>query len=190
MLELPFCPSSQMKVLQWNLNSSLPSAIHLSSLLTTAFRLAFSLTHSLYSSNRDRIRLLLWILRIRLITGFFALSTQPVWKMIRTILLPESPSVSSEIACLIDWCCSRWMGLWNTSPHKVHGYISFRKGKNNWSEVISDSGIGETERLIGSSDEIGFWRDLVEEQGDWIEGLWWVGVLMIFCLLDEKIRLM
>lgn len=57
---------------------------------------------------------------------------------------------------------------------------------------MSDSGIGETERLIGSSDEMGFWRDLVEEEGEGIEGLWWAGLLIFWTgsgLLEEKMRL-
>lgn len=56
MPEAPFSPKSQRKVAQWNLNSSLPSAMHRSSLLLPAmFRAAFDFTCSLYSSNRVRI---------------------------------------------------------------------------------------------------------------------------------------
>ena len=140
-LEFPFCPKLQRNVEQWNLRSSLPSAMHLSSRLRTApFRAALDFTDSLYSSNLASIFELLWIFKIRWIFGIFSLSVQPVLNMIRTMLFPESPSMSSETACFRAWCCSRFCGFWKTSPHAGHGKISFRRGKNWWSAEISDSG--------------------------------------------------
>lgn len=140
-LEFPLSPKSQRNVEQWNLKSSLPSAMHLSSRFFAApFRAALAFTDSLYSSNLDSIFGLLWIFKIRIILGLFWLSVQPVLNMIRTMLLPASPSWSSETACLMAWCCSRSWGCWKISPQVVQGKISLRRGKKWVSEEISDSG--------------------------------------------------
>ena len=115
--------------------------MHLSSRLPAApFLAAFALTSSLYSSNLARIFGLLWIFKIRWISGFLTLSVQPVLNMIRTMFFPESPSMSSDTACLVAWCCSRKCGFWKISPQAVHGKISLRRGKNGLSDEMSDSG--------------------------------------------------
>ena len=206
--EFPLSPRSHRNVEQWNLNSSFPSAMHLSSrLLTAPFRAALALTVSLYSSNLESIFGLLWIFKIRWSIGLLWLSVHPVLNMIRTMFLPESPSTSSETACLVAWCCSRNWGLGKISPQAVQGKISFRRGKKGLSAEISDSEQDPDFFLRGGSDEwvsgwmmrgtMECWDDLAEDKVVVVMGVGgvvvgWVWVMEEMLALqesEEKMRL-
>lgn len=93
--EDPFKPREHMKVVQWNRNSSLPSAMHRGCFFGCFVALALML--SLYSSNLVMVLGVLWTLRMRSIlhTGnsFFI---QLDWNMISTMFLLVSSGPSSD----------------------------------------------------------------------------------------------
>lgn len=94
-LEEPFRPREQLKEVQWNLRSSLPSAMQRGCFLESFVALAFM--ESLYSSNLVMVFCVLWTLRMRSIlhTGdcFFS---QLEWNIISTMFLLVSSGPSSE----------------------------------------------------------------------------------------------
>lgn len=55
---------------------------------------------------------------------------QPERKMMRTMLLPESASESSEREWWVAWWRSRRWGLLRTSPHAGQGKTSLREAKD------------------------------------------------------------
>lgn len=91
----PWRPREQVKVVQWNLKSSFPSAMHLGYFFASL--LALLLMEFLYSSNRAIVFSELWIFRILSIlrTGacFFS---QLDWNMISTIFLLVSSGPNSD----------------------------------------------------------------------------------------------
>uniref|UniRef100_A0A7C9APL8 Uncharacterized protein n=1 Tax=Opuntia streptacantha TaxID=393608 RepID=A0A7C9APL8_OPUST len=101
-LEEPRAPREHVKVVQWNLSSSLPSAAHLGFFLVLL--LARSLTKSLQSSNRWMVFCVLWTFNIRsilhIVRSFF---NQLDLNIISTMLRPESSGPSSETACRTAW---------------------------------------------------------------------------------------
>jgi len=94
-LEDPFRPREHAKEVQWNLSSSLPSAMQRGCFLGSFVALAFM--ESLYSSNLVMVFWVLWTLRMRSIlhTGdcFFS---QLEWNIISTMFLLVSSGPSSE----------------------------------------------------------------------------------------------
>jgi len=96
-LEEPSEPREQVKVVQWNLNSSLPSAAHLGFFLVLLSARVF--TASLQSSNRWIVRCVLWTFNIRSILQIgLSFLSQLDLKMISTIFRPESSGPSSDTA--------------------------------------------------------------------------------------------
>lgn len=99
-LEEPFMPKEHTEVVQWNLRSSLPSAMQRGCFLLGSCFVALDLMDSLYSSNLAIVLWVLWTLRMRSIlqTGdcFFS---QLEWNMISTmfLLVSSGPSSDTEI---------------------------------------------------------------------------------------------
>uniref|UniRef100_A0A7C8YFV8 Uncharacterized protein n=1 Tax=Opuntia streptacantha TaxID=393608 RepID=A0A7C8YFV8_OPUST len=98
-LDEPFRPREHIKVVLWNLRSSLPSAMHLECFFGSF--VAFDLIKSLYSSNLLMVFWVLWTLRTLSIwhTGVCFFS-QLDWNMISTMFLLVSSGPSSDTACL------------------------------------------------------------------------------------------
>lgn len=94
-LDEPRAPSEHVRVVQWNLSSSFPSAAHLGFFLVLLFARIF--TASLQSSNRWIVRCVLWTFSIRsmLQIGLSFLSQLDL-KIISTILRLESSGPSSD----------------------------------------------------------------------------------------------
>lgn len=94
-LEEPRAPSEQVKVVQWNLRSSFPSAAHLGFFFVLL--LAFNLTISLQSSNRWMVLCVLCTFNIRSILHIgLSFFSQLDLNIISTMFLPESSGPSSD----------------------------------------------------------------------------------------------
>ena len=96
-LEDPLRPNEHLKVVQWNLKSSFPSAMHLGCFLGSF--VALDLMKSLYSSNLFIVLWVFWTLRILSIwhTGV-CFSSQLDWNIISTMFLLVSSAPNSETA--------------------------------------------------------------------------------------------
>lgn len=94
-LDEPFRPSEHIKVVQWNLRSSLPSARQRGCFLGSLVALA--LMASLYSSNFEMVLGVFWTFSMRSIlqTGACFLS-QLDWNMISTMFLLVSSGPNSD----------------------------------------------------------------------------------------------
>ena len=98
-LDEPRAPSVQVKVVQWNLKSSLPSAAHLGFFLLLLSARVF--TASRQSSNRWIVRCVFWTFNIRSIwqIGLSFLSQLDL-KIISTMFRPESSGPSSDTVAI------------------------------------------------------------------------------------------
>lgn len=94
-LEEPLKPNEQFKVVQWNLRSSLPSAIQRGYFFGSLVALAFM--ESLYSSNFEMVFGVFWTLRILSILQIgVCFFSQLDWNMISTMFLLVSSGPSSD----------------------------------------------------------------------------------------------
>lgn len=90
-LEEARAPSEQLRVVQWNLSNSFPSAAHL------GFFFALNFTISLQSSNRWIVLCVLWTFNIRSILHIgLSFFNQLDLNIISTMFLPESSGPSSD----------------------------------------------------------------------------------------------
>lgn len=94
-LDAPRAPSAHDMVVQWNRNSSFPSAAHLGFFLVLLSARVF--TASRQSSNRWMVRCVLWTFRIRSILKIgLSFLSQLDLKIISTMFRPESSGPSSD----------------------------------------------------------------------------------------------
>ncbi|KAJ8452674.1 hypothetical protein Cgig2_005010 [Carnegiea gigantea] len=115
---------------------------------------------------------------------------RPVLKIIQTTFFPESPSKSSETACLVDSWSSRRFGFWKISPQVEQGIISLLRGKMGFDSANSDLEAGRFFRG-GSRLSIGVWTEWPEDLGDKndVVEYWMVEILAARLGMVEKTRL-